>query len=189
MDRAMIPAPLERKLFFTSQVDQATIADLSKKIVLINKDDDDLEKVYGNGGLSYPRPPIQIYIDSYGGYVYQCLGLLSLINTSKTPIHTILTGAAMSCGFLMLIHGHKRFAHELSTGMYHQVSSGAWGKIKDMEEDVEESKRLQNILMQLTVKKTKISLETLKDNYERKRDWFMDARTMIDNGVVDEIML
>ena len=185
----MIPAPLDRKLFFTSQVDQTTIGDLSKKIVLINKDDDDLEKIYANNGLAYTRNPIQIYIDSYGGYVYQCFGLLSVMNTSKTPIHTILTGAAMSCGFMMLIHGHRRFAHELSTGMYHQVSSGAWGKIKDMEEDVEESKRLQNMIMELTVKKTKIPLDVLKDNYERKRDWFMNSKTMLENGVIDEIIL
>ena len=184
----MIPAPLDRNLFFVSQVTQESIADLTKKIVLINKDDDELEKVYANNSLVYVRPPIKIHIDSYGGYVYQCLGLLSIMDRSKTPIHTIVTGAAMSCGFMMLIHGHRRFAMELSTGMYHQVSSGAWGKIKDMEEDIEEIKRLQNILMQLTVKKTKISLATLQDNYERKRDWFMDSRTMLDNGVVDGIV-
>jgi hypothetical protein len=39
----------------------------------------------------------------------------------------------MSCGFLIAIAGHKRFAYSNSTFMYHQVSNGFAGKLKDME--------------------------------------------------------
>lgn len=72
--------------------------------------------------------------------------------------------------------------------MYHQVSSGAWGKLKDMQEDIEETKRLQQMIEQMTIKKTNISLETLKDNFEKKRDWYMDAETALRNGCIDSII-
>lgn len=184
----MLPLPKDRNLYFTKQVDQSSIADLTQSILEINKNDEYLRRLYAVYGLTYVPAPIKIYIDSYGGYVYQCFGLLSVMDSSETPIHTILTGAAMSCGFMMLIHGHKRFAYRNGTAMYHQVSSGAWGKLKEMEEDLEETRRLQKRIMELTVKRTKISLAKLEDNFARKHDWFMDAEEALLNGVIDEIV-
>ena len=64
---------------------------------------------------------IKIYIDSYGGQVYQCFGLIGVME-SKTEIHTVCS-AAMSCGFIILINGHKRFAYRHATPLYHRVSS------------------------------------------------------------------
>lgn len=183
-----LPFPKERNLYFTSQVDQSSIAALSKSILEINANDSVLKQQYAIYGFEYTPKPIKIYIDSYGGYVYQCFGLLSIMDTSKTPIHTIVTGAAMSCGFMMSIHGHKRFAYKNATLMYHQVSSGAWGKLKEMQEDIEETKRLQHLIEQMTIKKTSISMDTLKDNFEKKRDWFMDAETALKHGCIDAII-
>lgn len=183
-----ISLPLERNLYFTSQVDQTTIANLSKDILTINENDRLLAKQYSVFDIEYKPKPIKIFIDSYGGHVYQCLGLLAIMDNSKTEIHTIVTGAAMSCGFMMAIHGHKKFAYKHATLMYHQVSSNAWGKLKDMEEEIEETRRLQKIIQELTVKKTKISLSKLEENYEKKKDWFMDAEEALKNGCIDEIL-
>lgn len=184
----VLPLPKERNLYFTKQVDQSSIADLTRSILEINKNDEHLRALYPVYGLTYNAPPIKIYIDSYGGYVYQCFGLLSVMDNSKTPIHTILTGAAMSCGFMMLIHGHKRFAYRNGTAMYHQVSSGAWGKLKEMEEDLAETQRLQKLIMEMTVKRTKISLAKLEENFRIKYDWFMGSEEALLNGVIDEII-
>lgn len=184
----VIALPKERNLYFPTQVDQASIGELSKSIIEISKNDEFLRQLYPVYGLSYNPSPIKIYIDSYGGYVYQCFGLLSIMDTSKTPVHTILTGAAMSCGFMVLIHGHKRFAYRNGTAMYHQVSSGAIGKLKDMEEDLEETRRLQKRIMEMTVKRTKISLSKLEENFKNKHDWYMDADEALLNGVIDEII-
>jgi ATP-dependent Clp protease protease subunit len=175
-------------LYFTKQVEQNSIGDLTQKIIEINEDDMRLTKIYTLHDIEYKPKPIKIYIDSYGGNVYQCFGLLSVMKRSKTPIHTIVTGCAMSCGFMMLISGHKRFAHELSTPLYHQVSSAAWGKLKDMEQDVEEAKRLQKIIENITLDRTTISKSKLKEVLEQKIDWFMSAEEALKLGVVDEIL-
>lgn len=184
----VLPLPKERNLYFTSQVDQTTIAALSRSIIEINANDVLLKKQYSVYGIEYKPNPIRIYIDSFGGYVYQCFGLISIMENSVTPIHTIVTGAAMSCGFMMAISGHKRFAYKNSTLMYHQVSSWTSGKLKDMAEDIEETKRLQDVIETITVKKTSISLATLKDVYSRKFDWYMDADQSLKNGCIDAII-
>jgi ATP-dependent Clp protease protease subunit len=185
---ADLPLPKKRDLFFNKQVDQNTIGELTQKIIEINQDDEHLKKVYAIYSLNYEPEPIKIYIDSYGGYVYQCFGLLSVMERSQTPIHTIVTGCAMSCGFMMLICGHKRFAHKLSTPLYHQVSSGAWGTVKELEESVEESKRLQKILESIVKDKTDITKKRLREILETKKDWFMTSKEALELNVVDEIL-
>jgi ATP-dependent Clp protease protease subunit len=94
----------------------------------------------------------------------------------------------MSCGFLILISGHKRFCYRLSTPLYHQVSSGNFGDIKTIEESVAETKRLQKLIEKLTLEKTKISKKKLKKIYKKKFDWFMTADKALKLGVVDEIL-
>ncbi len=183
-----LPLPKKRDLFFIKQVDQASIGDITQRIIEINQDDEHLKKVYSIYGLKYEPEPIKIYIDSYGGYVYQCFGLLSVMERSETPIHTIVTGCAMSCGFMMLISGHKRFAHKLSTPLYHQVSSGAFGTVKEMEEKLEESKRLQEQLESIVKEKTNISKKKLKEILDNKKDWYMTSEEALSLGVVDEIL-
>jgi ATP-dependent Clp protease protease subunit len=183
-----LPLPKKRDLFFTKQVDQASIGDITQKIIEINQDDEHLKKVYSIYGLKYEPEPIKIYIDSYGGYVYQCFGLLSVMERSQTPIHTIVTGCAMSCGFMMLISGHKRFAHKLSTPLYHQVSSGAFGTVKEMEESLQESKRLQEKLEEIVLDKTSISKKKLKEIFDTKKDWFMTSEEALKLNIVDEIL-
>jgi ATP-dependent Clp protease protease subunit len=183
-----LESPKDRILYFTKQVDQASIAELTKGIIEINEHDRYLEKLYAIHDISYTPRPIEIMIDSYGGSVYQCFGLLSIMKRSETPIHTIVTGCAMSCGFMMLICGHKRFAHKYSTPLYHQVSSVAWGKLKDIEEDANETRRLQDMLEQITLENTKITAKKLQKVYKGKFDWFMTAEEALKLGVVDEIL-
>jgi len=184
-----LKAPKDRDLFFSFQVDQKTISDLSKEIVAINKDDDYLEQIYKASSFKYLRSPILVYIDSYGGNVYQCFGLISLIENSKTPVHTIVTGCAISCGFLILIAGHKRFAHKHSTMLYHQVSNGVQsGKFMDMAQDLKEVERLQRKIEDLVLEKTKIGKKALKKSLKQKTDWFIEPKAAKELGVIDEII-
>jgi ATP-dependent Clp protease protease subunit len=188
MSELKLEKPKERKLFFGKQVDQETIEELSKEIILINEHDNHLEKLYKVYDLNYEPKPIEIYIDSYGGYVYQVMGLVGIMQKSVTPIHTICTGAAMSCGFIMLIHGHKRFCYEHGTPLYHQVSNDIYGKVEDIEQQLVETKRLQNKFEEMTIRKTKITKEKLDEIREKKIDWYMTAEEALKLNVVDEII-
>jgi ATP-dependent Clp protease protease subunit len=76
----------------------------------------------------------------------------------------------------------------MSTPLYHQVSSGAFGKIQEMEERVEEAKRLQKNIEEYTMEKTKIEKKKLKKVLENKIDWFMTAQEAKELGVVDVIL-
>lgn len=182
------PKQKERNLFLSEQIDQEVIGEIIRDIIEINELDDYLEKFYQIHDLIYKRKPIKLFIDSYGGNAYQCFGLISIMESSKTEIHTYVTGTAMSSGFMVAICGHKRFCYKLSTPMYHQVSTGVWGTLKEVEEDIKETKRLQKKIEEIVMSKTKITKEQLEKIYKRKRDWYITPKQALTLGIVDEII-
>jgi ATP-dependent Clp protease protease subunit len=188
-DTINLPNPKDRNLFLDRQVNQSSINSISKDIIDINDHDEYISKIYEAHDLKYTPKPIKIYIDSYGGLVYQCLGLLGIIKSSKVPVHTIVTGCAMSCGFLISISGHKRYGYPRSTYLYHQVGGGAFGKSKDIEEELIEILRLQKQIEEITLEQTKIPKKKLERVYKTKKDWYMDSEEAIKYKVIDEIIL
>lgn len=183
-----LDAPLSRNLFLAQQVNQDSIKELSNSILEIRKNDVYLQQLCKLHSMTYDPKPIVIHIDSYGGAVYQCFGLLSIMKSQGTPVNTVVTGCAMSCGFMIAIHGAHRSIHKHGTMMYHQVSSGTWGKLKEMEESVIEAKRLQKKIEEMTLDCTKISKEKLEKVYKKKEDWFLTAKDAVKWGCVDEII-
>lgn len=183
-----IPKPKDRDLYLAQQVDQASINLLTKEIININESDIEISKISKIYNFTYTPKPIKIYIDSYGGSVYQCFGLLSIIKDSKTPIHTIVTGCAMSCGFLISITGHKRLCYEKSTFLYHQVSGGTIGTLKEMEDEIIETKRLMKMLEEHTLEHTKMDKDLLEEIYEKKKDYYINPIKALKLGIIDEII-
>lgn len=188
MAETTLPLPLIRDLFLCKEVSQGSIEVITKSIIEINHDDERLKRIYEIYGFEYHPKPINLYIDSYGGEIYPCYGLLSVIDKSKTPVYTIATGAAMSAGFIILISGHRRFAYSGATPMYHQVGGGAFGVAKDIAETSEEMQRIMFIMHDIVLRKTKISKKKLDKIYSTKKDWFMSASDALKFGVVDEII-
>ena len=183
-----LPEAKNRNLFLAKQVDQVSINEITRAIVEINDSDEKLKKIYAAYDLNYVPQPIKLYIDSYGGAVYQCMGLLGIMKTSKIPVHTIVTGCAMSCGFIIAISGHKRFGYEDSTFLYHQVSGGGRGKVKDIEENLDEMKRLQEKIEYHVLKNTRITEKQLSKVYTRKIDWTIDAKKAMKLKIIDVII-
>lgn len=180
--------PLPRNLFLQQQVNQESMNDLTKSIVEIRENDDFLKKFYALHNLDYNPTPIILHVDSYGGAVYQCFGLLSIMKAKGTPVNTIVTGCAMSCGFLIAIHGSHRSVHKNATLMYHQVSSQVEGKAAEIEEEIIEIKRLQKNIENMTLEHTKFTKKQLEKLYKKKKDWYISAKEAIKWGCADEII-
>ena len=178
----------DRKVYFCGQVEQKTVNDAIKDILSINEQDDKIISEGLNCGITYNPKPIELIIDSYGGYVYQGLGLVNIIKNSKTPVHTIVAGCAMSMGFIMAICGHMRFAHQDSTFMYHQLWSWSIGPAQQMEEDLKENIRLQEILESITLKNTKITKSRLAEIRKCKEDWYITPKEALKLGIIDGII-
>ena len=72
--------------------------------------------------------------------------------------------------------------------MYHQVSGGTHGKIKEVEEDLIEAKRLQKMIEDHAIANTGLTRKQLKENYDAKHDWFMNTKDALKYKVIDAII-
>jgi ATP-dependent Clp protease, protease subunit len=171
----------DRRIFLSDEVDRESIF---KACYLLDR----LEELDKSSGV---KKPIEVIIDSYGGYIYHGLALISKILSLRDKGYKIITtvnSVAMSMGFMILLCGSERRGLKHSRIMCHQPSSSTWGTLQDMEESVEETLQLWNRLKELIVKYTNITDEQLEDIKSRKYDWFLWSEEAIELGVIDYII-
>ena len=150
-----------------------------------------LDRLKSIDETSNTKNPIEIIVDSYGGYCYHGLALISKIISMRNEGYKIITtvnSVAMSMGFMILICGSERRALIHSRMMCHQPSSGTWGKLQDMEEDVEETLEIWERMKKIIIENTSITNEQLEDIKKQKRDWFMWSEEALKYNVIDRII-
>jgi ATP-dependent Clp protease protease subunit len=172
----------ERNLYL-SDIDPAACMDIIQEIHKINAFDDKQAEAY----IDYERTPIKIQINSYGGSIYDGIAVCDAIDKSQTPIHTHVSHA-MSMGFIISLFGHDRTCSKYATFMWHSMSSGIIGKLQDMEEDMEENNRLQEIMNNITLERTKLKKTQLTKIVKAKRDNYIVADDALKLGIVDRIV-
>lgn len=99
--------------------------------------------------------PIEVYLSSYGGDAYAGLAIYDAIRACPCDIIMYANGKIMSSGLIIFLAGDRRFAAEHTTFMAHAVSSSTDGKVKDQEIDVNEAKRINNVMLDLLQLRTK----------------------------------
>lgn len=102
------------------------------------------------------QPFVVLEIDSHGGDVYSLLAIVDILESSKLPIATIVTGKAMSCGAVLFCCGSQgyRFIGPRATLMIHDVTTEELGgKPDEMKVDTEETDRLNRLLYSLMERK------------------------------------
>lgn len=127
------PERHKRDLLLSDRISQGTVKDIIKDIFEINFDDDEKEEIYKD----WERKPIQLFINSYGGSVYDGLALIDVIKRSKTPVHTVCIGSCMSMALWVWLSGAKRFVGKSATLMFHDVSLFAYDKTERNQAGIE----------------------------------------------------
>lgn len=136
-----------------------------------------------------PGAPIIVYIDSYGGYLDSLNSMLETIEQVTNPIITVCLGKAMSCGAVLLAAGDHRFCGRSSRVMIHQSTAGDYGPVEELQKNVDECKRVNEIFMSFLAKRCGKSLaqlkQVIKDN--ESRDLYLSADDCKKFGIVDFI--
>ena len=135
--------------------------------------------------------PIIIYIDSYGGYVYSLAKMMETMDQVPNPIITVCMGKAMSCGAILLSHGHYRYCTPNSSVLIHEVSAGTEGDVHDMLNDATTTKKLNERFMGILAENCNIKggykglRKIIKDR--DGRDINLDSKEALKFGIVDEV--
>ena len=135
-----------------------------------------------------PNTDITMYIDSPGGEVATGMGIYDTMQYIKPDIRTICMGTAASMASVLLMGGTrgKRYALPHSEIMIHQPSSGAQGKVSDMERSFRQSIKIKEMLQDLYVDLTKQSRRQIEQDLDR--DTWFTAQEAADYGLIDEVL-
>lgn len=185
-------------IYITGEVDETMWSTLVDKINEIKAADTEIDEI-NVGTLSLfgisaqaIHPPINIYLNTYGGCIHDMLAIYDEIRalTKIYEVNIICTGKIMSAGTIIMLAVplENRFSYANTTFMYHTLASVTWGKIKEMEESTEESKRLHKLMWNIYKENTSIPKEKLDEIYKSKIDWFISAEQAKKYKIISKII-
>jgi len=172
----------DNRIYFYSEVSRSKVLQLNREIRNLDMDLAQAQKILG-----VPESPhMYLHINSYGGSVFAGLAAVDYIKNSETPVTSVIDGCAASAATLMSIVANRRLIHEHSFMLIHQLSSGMWGKYEELKDDMKNNNLLMKTIKDIYQKHTKIPKTKL--NQILKHDLWLDAKTCLRYGLVDDII-
>lgn len=163
-----------RIIYLSGKVDEENAKEVILALLKLQKED--------------PLKDITMVIDSYGGLIDSMFAITDTMNLIKPEVVTICVGKAMSAGAFIFANGQagRRMMTPHSTLMFHQVSGASWGTTADVEIDVAEQKRLQNLMVEELSKRCNLSEDEVKKMIDRNN--FVAPPKAMEIGICDGII-
>jgi len=163
----------QRKIFLNGQVDGKSAKHIVDRLMYLDMEND---------------KPIELFINSPGGFVTDGFAIYDTIKAIKSPVYTICSGLAASMGSILLSVGEKghRYIQPHAKVMIHQPLGGAQGQATNIEIQAQEILKIKEL-------SAKILSENCGQDYDKvmkdfSRDYWMDAKESVDYGIVDKVM-
>lgn len=170
----------DNHVYFYSEVSRESIFDLNMLLKEVEE-----ENIITANKLNIDPIPIYLHINSYGGSVFAGFAAIDMIVSCKVPVYTIIEGCAASAATMMSIVGAKRFIRPNSYMLVHQLSSGCWGKMNEIEDEYENLKELMKNIKRIYEQYAKIPKKDLTDVL--KHDLWWNPEKCMSYGLVDEL--
>ena len=131
--------------------------------------------------------PIDIYVNSYGGYCYDGLALYDFIRAcSYTTIRTHALGKIMSMGLTIYLSGDERFSSPRATFMAHETSDAAIReRLHQGKTDVRELARLNGVNLDILAERTTKTKAWWSKEIQHE-DRFYDKKKALSLGIVTD---
>jgi ATP-dependent Clp protease, protease subunit len=164
----------QRKIFLWGAVDDKTAKDITNRLLYLEAMD--------------PGKEIKFYINSPGGIITSGMVIYDTMQMITSPVSTICMGMAASMGSILLSGGKKgkRFIYPHGEVMIHQPSGGGQGTSADLEIMAIQILKAKQLGARILAENCGQSYEKVMEDFDR--DYWMDAKESIADGIVDKIM-
>jgi ATP-dependent Clp endopeptidase proteolytic subunit ClpP len=180
-DRADYLEITNNRIYFYSDVATKNVLGLNKALRELGA-----EIQHSSAILECASADIFLHINSHGGDLFAGLAAMDEIRKSKVPVISIIDGCAASAATLMSIAANKRLINKHAYMLIHQLSSGMWGKYKEMKDEMENVDNMMKTIRDVYLEYTKIPKKKLNEILDH--DLWLDAETCLKYGLVDEII-
>lgn len=137
-----------------------------------------------------PGAPITLIFNSPGGGVHDGLALFDFIRQLRAMGHfvtTIALGRAASMGAVLLQAGDRRVIGQNAFLLIHEVSHLSAGKVSEMADGVEFTRRLQGRLLDILSDRSTLTAREIQRRWTRK-EWWLAADEAVGLGFADDIL-
>lgn len=172
-------------IFFKTDVSKESIDKLAQEIEHLNNKLASMQRksILGN----FTPNPIYLHITTNGGDLLSGFFAYDKIKASRVPIRTVIEGSVASAGSLMSIAGSRRYMTPNSHLLIHQLRTGIIGTYEELVDEKTNCNQFMSKLVALYHANCNGRLSKTKIRDILKRDIFWDAKTAIQNGLVDEL--
>jgi ATP-dependent Clp protease, protease subunit len=167
-------------IYYYAEVDRNSVFALSELIRKAEKENLNFASNY-----SVEPPCIYLHISSFGGSVFDAFTAIDVITSCKVDVVTIIDGATASAGTLISVTGKKRYIRPHAYMLIHQLSSGSWGKMAELEDDFANNKKLMSKIKDIYKEHTEVPKKELSEIL--KHDLWWESDVCLKYGLVDEL--
>lgn len=135
--------------------------------------------------------PIEIILCTVGGSLYDGSVLCNIIDNLKCPTTITVLTYAYSMGSIILMAGYnnpnvKKRCYEFSTALLHGGSVYLENNSSLAKDQFNFYQNFEKKIKEYTISHSKIT----EEEYEKmeRYEWYMDSQTMLEKGLVDEIV-
>ena len=145
-----------------------------------------------SGEVMEIKKPFKMYISTHGGIVSDMFSIIDIMGNVKKDcdIETIGIGKVMSAGVLILASGTKgqRKIGRNCRVMLHSVISGHHGSFPNIENEMKETKELQDMYFDYLCSCTKLTRRKIKKLLLNNVDAYLSAEEAIKYGIADDYL-
>lgn len=137
-----------------------------------------------------PGSPITVLFNSPGGSVLDGLALFDYLRRLRSSGHhvtTVAIGRAASMGAVLLQAGDRRLIGANAFLLIHEVSNSSAGKVSELEDGVEFTRKLQKRLQAILAERSSLTEQQIARRWVRK-EWWLDAEEAVALGFADAVM-
>jgi len=168
-------------IYFYCSVTKKTCLNLNLELKII------AQNIIDNGkNLINKDKYIYLHINSFGGSVFAAFSTIDTIINLPVPVVSIIEGAAASAATMISVMCNYRIIYPNSYMLIHQLSSMAWGKMDELEDEICNLNELMKRIKKIYKLKTNIDKNKLDEIL--KHDLWWDANKCLKVGLVDKIV-
>ena len=163
---------LDRRIvFITSEITELSAQEVIENLKILD---------------SLSNKPVELILNSAGGDVFSSLGIIDIIGTLRSDVHTYIVGQSASCAGMISVCGKRRFITKNSFFMAHELQISNSDYLSKIKDGHNLNLLLWENILKLYKEKTKLD-EQDYDRIQRGELW-LNPQQCLEKGIVDEIL-
>lgn len=171
---------IHNRVYFNDDITFDSMFSLNRELRLLD------DKLLAFSLIHRSEPmPIYLHLTTNGGSIHAAFSAVDCIKSLRCPVYTVVDGFVASAGTLLSLSGNKRYIQPNAYMLFHELRSGFWGKMSEIEQEFCNLQKMAEHLISFYTKHTSMTAKQLEKLLTKDAIW--SPNECLEKGVVDEV--